>query len=75
MTRQPTRIAVDSRFGVGSLEVTGITARSVVVQASGTGTFLASSVSEGSIGRVNGLGFRVERVRDGHAVLDFFPKE
>ncbi|MEU8973428.1 hypothetical protein AB0D11_29910 [Streptomyces monashensis] len=75
VTEQPTRIPVDARFGVGSLEVTDITARSVVVQASGNGRFMASAVGEGGTGSLNGLGFRVEDVHDGQAVLDFFPQE
>ncbi|MGW3952247.1 hypothetical protein ACWEKM_15270 [Streptomyces sp. NPDC004752] len=75
VTKQPTRVPVDDRFGVGSLEVTSITARSVVVQASGDGMFLSTSVGEGGTGSLNGLGFRVADLRDGQAVLDFFPKK
>ncbi|MFF0223701.1 hypothetical protein [Streptomyces sp. NPDC004629] len=73
VTKQPTRIPVDDRFGVGSLEVTSVTARSVVVRASGDGTFLSTSVGEGGTGSLNGLGFHVAELRDGHAVLDIFP--
>ncbi|WP_369394296.1 hypothetical protein AB5J72_47175 [Streptomyces sp. CG1] len=75
MTKEPTRIPVEARFGVGSLEVTSITANSVVVQASGDGMFLSTSVSEGGTGSLNGLSFRVTDVREGQAVLDFFPKK
>lgn len=75
VTRQPTRVPVDDRFGVGSLEVTSVTARSVVVRASGDGTFLSTSVGEGGTGSLNGLGFRVTELRDGRAVLDFFPQK
>ncbi|MFJ8788549.1 hypothetical protein [Streptomyces sp. NPDC102462] len=75
VTQQPTRIPVDDRFGVGSLEVTSVTARSVVVRASGGGTFLSTSVGEGGTGSLNGLGFRVTELRDGRAVLDFFPQK
>ncbi|MFB7494492.1 hypothetical protein ACFC09_07255 [Streptomyces sp. NPDC056161] len=75
VTGQPTRIPVDDRFGVGSLEVTSITARSVVVQASGGGVFLSTSVGEGGTGSLNGLSFRVAELHDGQAVLDFFPKK
>ncbi|MFF2808224.1 hypothetical protein ACFVT2_13805 [Streptomyces sp. NPDC058000] len=71
---KPTRIPIDSRFGVGSLEVTRITVRSVVVEASGNGVFLSSSVSEGGTGSLNGLTFRVKELGDDKAVLDFFPK-
>ncbi|PNE38417.1 MULTISPECIES: hypothetical protein [Streptomyces] len=74
MTKPPTRIPVDSRFGVLSLEVTSITARSVVVRAAGHGVFLSTSVGEGGTGSLNGLGFRVVELRAGRAVLDFFPK-
>ncbi|QHA02648.1 hypothetical protein GQF42_04510 [Streptomyces broussonetiae] len=73
MTKQPTRIPVDSRFGIGSLEVTSTSARSVVVQASGRGMFLTTSVGEGGTGSLNGLSFRVAQVGDGKTVLDFFP--
>ncbi|WEO99491.2 hypothetical protein A6P39_038645 [Streptomyces sp. FXJ1.172] len=75
VTKEPTRIPVDSRFGVGSLEVTGVRARSVVVQASGNGAFLTTSVGEGGTGSMNGLSFRVAEVRGGTAVLDFFPSK
>ncbi|KUN09198.1 hypothetical protein AQI95_04950 [Streptomyces yokosukanensis] len=75
VTKEPTRIPVEGRFGVGSLEVTSVTAHSVVVQASGSGVFLSTSVSEGGTGSLNGLSFRATEVRDGHAVLDFFPKK
>ncbi|MFF4755698.1 hypothetical protein ACWD5R_35015 [Streptomyces sp. NPDC002514] len=75
MTGQPTRIPVDDRFGVGSLEVTSITARSVVIQASGSGVFLSTSVGEGGTGSLNELGFRVAELHEGQAVLDFFPKK
>ncbi|MFJ5837471.1 hypothetical protein ACIQGO_11990 [Streptomyces shenzhenensis] len=73
VTEQPTRIPVDARFGVDALEVTRITARSVVVQASGDGVFLSTSVGEGGTGNVNGLGFQVTDLHDGQAVLDLFP--
>ncbi|MFJ9818557.1 hypothetical protein ACIRU3_25520 [Streptomyces sp. NPDC101151] len=75
MTKQPTSIPVDVRFGVGSLEVTSITASSVVVQASGNGVFLATSVSKGGISSLNGLSFRVAELHDGKVVLDLFPKK
>ncbi|MER6525791.1 hypothetical protein [Streptomyces sp. NPDC001508] len=75
VTKQPTRIPVDDRFGVGSLEVTSVTARSVVLRAFGDGTFLSTSVGEGGTGGLNGLGFRVVELREGRAVLDFFPKK
>ncbi|MER5546786.1 hypothetical protein [Streptomyces sp. NPDC002589] len=60
---------------MGSLEVTSITASSVVVQASGEGVFLFTSMSEGGTGSLNGLRFRVVDVHDGQAVLDLSPKK
>jgi hypothetical protein len=69
---KPTVIPVDSRFGLGTLRVTKITADSVVLQSSGAGTFMRTSLTEGSTGVQNGLGFRVKSLDGGTAVLEFF---
>lgn len=69
---KPTAIPVDSRFGLGTLRVTKITADSVVLQSSGAGTFMRTSLSEGGTGVQNGLGFRVKSLDGGTAVLEFF---
>lgn len=75
LVTKPTRIPVDSRFGVGALHITSISARSVVVRASGSGISLATSVGEGGTGTLNGLSFRVKEVSGTQAVLDFFPQK
>lgn len=69
---KPTAIPVDSRFGLGTLRVTKITANSVVLQSSGAGTFMSTSLTEGSTGVQNGLGFRVKSLDGGTTVLEFF---
>ena len=71
---KPLSIKVDSRFGVGDLRVTKVTDDTVVLQSSGAGTFLSSSVGEGGTGGLNGLGFRVKSLEGGTAVLEFFPR-
>ncbi|QFQ95487.1 hypothetical protein F9278_04005 [Streptomyces phaeolivaceus] len=71
---KPLSIDVDSRFGVGELRVTKVTDDTVVLQSSGAGTFLSSSLGEGGTGGLNGLGFRVESLEGGTAVLEFFPR-
>lgn len=70
----PLSIEVDSRFGVGDLRVTEVTDDSVVLQSSGAGTHLSSSIGEGGTGGLNGLGFRVKSLKGGTAVLEFFPR-
>ncbi|MCT9084633.1 hypothetical protein [Streptomyces fulvoviolaceus] len=69
---KPTAIEVDSRFGVGDLRVTKITADSVVLESSGAGTFMKTSLAEGTTGVQNGLGFRLKSLDGGTAVLEFF---
>jgi hypothetical protein len=71
---QPVSIRFDSRFGVGDLRVTQITDDTVVLQSSGGGAFLVSSVGEGGTGSLNALGFRVKSLQGGTAVLEFFPR-
>ncbi|UUU35926.1 hypothetical protein JIX56_42240 [Streptomyces sp. CA-210063] len=71
---KPLSIKVDSRFGVSDLRVTKVTADTVVLQSSGAGTFLSSSIGEGGTGGLNGLGFRVTSLEGGTAVLEFFPR-
>jgi len=69
---KPTAIKVDSRFGVSDLRVTEITADSVVLQSSGAGTFLSTSLGVGGTGIQNKLGFRLKSLDGGTAVLEFF---
>ncbi|MCZ4509274.1 hypothetical protein O3Q52_13900 [Streptomyces sp. ActVer] len=71
---KPMTIKVDSRFGVSNLRVTKVTEDAVMVQSSGSGVFLSTSVGEGGTGGLNSLGFRVKSLKDGRAVLEFFPK-
>ncbi|MEI5520280.1 hypothetical protein WB401_17595 [Streptomyces brasiliscabiei] len=71
---KPLSIEVDSKFGVGELRVTEVTDDTVVLQSSGAGTFLSSSIGEGGTGGLNGLGFRVKSLEGGTAVLEFFPR-
>jgi hypothetical protein len=71
---RPMTIKIDSRLGVSDLRITKITDDIVVLQSSGAGTFLSSSVGEGSTGGLNGLGFRVKSLDGGTAVLEFFPR-
>ncbi|MFM9578693.1 hypothetical protein [Streptomyces caniscabiei] len=70
----PLSIEVDSRFGVGDLRVAEVTDDTVVLQSSGAGTHLSSSIGEGGTGGLNGLGFRVKSLKAGTAVLEFFPR-
>ncbi|WP_060885707.1 hypothetical protein [Streptomyces caniscabiei] len=70
----PLSIEVDSRFGVGDLRVAEVTDDTVVLQSSGAGTHLSSSIGEGGTGGLNGLGFRVKSLKGGTAVLEFFPR-
>jgi len=70
---KPTAIEVDSRFGVPGLRVTKITADSVVLESSGAGTFMETSLADGTTGVQNGLGFRLKSLDGGTAVLEFFP--
>jgi hypothetical protein len=67
-------IKVDSRFGVSNLRVTKVTEDAVMLQSSGSGVFLSTSVGEGGTGGLNSLGFRVKSLKGGKAVLEFFPK-
>jgi hypothetical protein len=67
-------IKIDSRLGVSDLEVTKVTEDAVVLQSSGSGVFLSTSVGEGGTGGLNSLGFRVKSLKGGRAVLEFFPK-
>ncbi|ANS65045.1 hypothetical protein SLINC_2821 [Streptomyces lincolnensis] len=69
---KPTRVKVDSRFRVPNLRVTKITADTVVVESSGPGTFLRTSLAEGGTGIQNGIGFRLKSLENGTAVLEFF---
>ncbi|MFI9172852.1 hypothetical protein [Streptomyces lincolnensis] len=69
---KPTRVKVDSRFRVPNLRVTKITADTVVVESSGPGTFLRTSLAEGGTGIQNGIGFRLKSLESGTAVLEFF---
>ncbi|WLW55318.1 hypothetical protein [Streptomyces sp. YU58] len=69
---KPTSVKVDSRFRVPNLRVTKITADTVVVESSGPGTFLRTSLGEGGTGIQNGLGFRLKSLENGTAVLEFF---
>ncbi|MGW0707497.1 hypothetical protein ACWD4G_16300 [Streptomyces sp. NPDC002643] len=71
---EPMTVRMDGRLGVSDLRITKITEDTVVLQSSGAGTFLSSSVGEGSTGGLNGLGFRVKSLRGGTAVLEFFPR-
>ncbi|MBZ3901839.1 hypothetical protein [Streptomyces griseiscabiei] len=71
---KPRSIEVDGKFGVGELRVTKVTDDTVVLQSSGAGTFLSSSIGEGGTGGLNGLGFRVKSLEGGTAVLEFFPR-
>lgn len=71
---KPMTIKVDSRFGVSNLEVTKVTEDAVMLQSSGSGVFLSTSVGEGGTGGLNSLGFRVKSLKGGEAVLEFFPK-
>jgi hypothetical protein len=69
---KPTRVKVDSRFRVPNLRVTKITADTVVVESSGPGTVLRTSLAEGGTGIQNGIGFRLKSLEGGTAVLEFF---
>ncbi|MEU9954387.1 hypothetical protein [Streptomyces sp. NPDC050982] len=71
---KPMTIKVDSRFGVSNLRVTKVTEDAVMLQSSGSGVFLSTSVGEGGTGGLNRLGFRVKSLKGGKAVLEFFPK-
>ncbi|TRO68280.1 hypothetical protein [Streptomyces sp. IB201691-2A2] len=71
---KPMTIKVDSRFGVSNLRVTKVTEDAVMLQSSGSGVFLSTSVGEGGTGGLNSLGFRVKSLKGGKAVLEFFPK-
>ncbi|MDQ1031761.1 hypothetical protein QF035_009343 [Streptomyces umbrinus] len=72
---KPMTIKVDSRFGVSNLRVTKVTEDAVMLQSSGSGVFLSTSVGEGGTGGLNSLGFRVKSLKGGSAVLEFFPKD
>ncbi|MEV2189607.1 hypothetical protein AB0I02_01200 [Streptomyces phaeochromogenes] len=71
---KPMTIKIDSRLGVSDLEVTKVTEDAVMLQSSGSGVFLSTSVGEGGTGGLNSLGFRVKSLKGGRAVLEFFPK-
>jgi hypothetical protein len=72
---KPTRIAVDSRFGVSELSVTRITSGAVALEGTGGGGAGAFVIGPGGTGGMNSLSFRVESITDGTAVLTFFPKK
>ncbi|WP_405866183.1 MULTISPECIES: hypothetical protein [unclassified Streptomyces] len=70
---KPMTIKIDSRLGVSDLRITQIRDDAVVLQSSGPGTFLSTSVGAGSTGGLNDLHFRVKSLDGGTAVLQFFP--
>ncbi|MCX4884241.1 hypothetical protein [Streptomyces sp. NBC_00847] len=72
---KPMTIKIDGRLGVSDLRITQITDDAVVLQSSGSGMFLSTSVGEGGTGGLNELGFRVKSLHEGTAVLEFFPKD
>ncbi|MDQ0761985.1 hypothetical protein [Streptomyces canus] len=72
---KPMTIKTDSRLGVSDLRITQITDDAVVLQSSGSGMFLSTSVGEGGTGGLNELGFRVKSLDGGTAVLEFYPRD
>ncbi|GHA90880.1 hypothetical protein GCM10010512_23110 [Streptomyces thermoviolaceus subsp. thermoviolaceus] len=70
----PTRIPLDDRLGVDTLRISRTSADTLLLQASGPGTQLATSVGEGGTGVLNGLGFRVKDLDGTRAVVVLFPR-